>query len=180
MDRFDRHGIRRRDTDAPATRHVLVSKRHGVFALLHRVYSRWRFTVGGERLAEISARKVARNLLQMRTHLTEDRSIGGIVDADFDDAARVVQREVMRDLVLVEPHGDGAALLQLGILLHLGEVFLVRHSRRHRRMLRERRERCAREDDREADKETKMCWHAPHAKAWSRLQCQEPLTISYG
>src|SRR5437588_1659479 len=94
VDRFDRLGIRCRDTDASAIGHVLVFKRQRVLALLHRGYSGWYLMVRGERLAEISARKVARNLLHMRTHLTEDNSIGGIFDADFDGAARFVQPEV--------------------------------------------------------------------------------------
>ena len=50
------------------------------------------------------------------------------------------------------------------VLLHLGEVFLMRRCRRHRRMLRECRGRRAREDDREADEQTKVCWHIPMLK----------------
>src|SRR5438270_259947 len=172
-------GIRGGDAEASAARHVLVSKRQRIFSFLHPRDSRRHLAVRGERFAEISARKVGRNLLQVRANLANGRFSGGIVRHHFDRAAGFVQPEMMRRGLLVEGHRGGAAPLQVGILLYLGEMFLVGHSWWHR-MLRERRRPGTREDDRKHGELTNVCWHVVDAKAWSRLQSQDRLTIRYG
>ena len=68
----------------------------------------------------------------MRANLRVASDVGLDLDADFDCAAVRRQTEMMRRCVLIEPHRGGAASLQIGVLLKLAQMFVVRDAGRHR------------------------------------------------
>ena len=74
----------------------------------------------------------------MHADLIAALPIGRVVGGNLDVSAVRVQDEMMRRLILVEPHRGRAALLQIVLFLQLGQMLLVGHARRHGRMLRER------------------------------------------
>jgi hypothetical protein len=111
----------------------------------------------------------------MRANLRDRRLLGGIVGDDLDGAARFGQPETVCRLVLIEAHRLSTALLQLGVLLHLGLMRFVGHALGHRRVLRECRRRRACKDGRERDEAVNVCMHGVDAKPWSRLQSQDTI-----
>src|SRR5438552_17436711 len=71
----------------------------------------------------------------MLTDLLARWFIRWVVGAHFNASTVWEEMEVMRGGVLIEAHRGGAALLHLRFLRHLGEMLLVSHTRRHRRVI---------------------------------------------
>jgi hypothetical protein len=80
--------------------------------------------VGVLRRREVTRREILRLLLQVVANLPDAGRICGILGRYLDRAAILVQPEVMRGLVLIEAHGLGAVLIDVGhvLVVRLGIV----------------------------------------------------------
>jgi hypothetical protein len=95
--------------------------------------------------------KRPRDVAEVRADLREALGIGRVLARHDNRPAVLPQQEMMFGLVLIEAHGQGAALLERFVLPQLAKMFFVRHAGWHGGVLSGRQGAAREEHDPESE-----------------------------